>query len=418
MGGSAPPESEARPHAGSAATPGTRWLNRTVLGIGLASLCSDVGHEMATTAMPALLAGLGSTSLLLGLIEGIADGVSSFAKLYSGLYSDRLRKRKPLAVVGYFLTASGMASFALATRGWHVLLGRVIGWLGRGARTPVRNVLLTEATTQDTYGRAFGLERAMDSSGAVVGPLIALAIVHEVGVRSVFAYTFIPGALAALLIAAVVRERPHEPQPHARLLAGVRALPGPFRRFLAGVGVAGLGDFSNTLLILWATQAWTPRLGYARATTLAMSFYVGFNVVYTFSCYVAGALADRFRKNGVLAAGYVIASIPAVALLLPGASLAKFAVVFGVSGVYMGFWETVEGSTAAEYLPPAVRGVGFGALATVNGIGDLVSSITVGVLWTISPAAAMSTVIATSLAGAVIVATTRTAPAGAEAQRA
>jgi hypothetical protein len=98
--------------------------------------------------------------------------------------------------------------------------------------------------------------------------------------------------------------------------------------------------------------------------------------------------------------------------------LAKFAVVFGVSGVYMGFWETVEGSTAAEYLPPAVRGVGFGALATVNGIGDLVSSITVGVLWTISPAAAMSTVIATSLAGAVIVATTRTAPAGAEAQRA
>jgi sugar phosphate permease len=99
-----------------------RWLNSTVLGIGLASLCSDIGHEMATTAMPALLATLGASSALLGLIEGLADGLSSFAKLISGLYSDRLRRRKPLAVVGYFVTASGMASFALATQWWHVLL--------------------------------------------------------------------------------------------------------------------------------------------------------------------------------------------------------------------------------------------------------------------------------------------------------
>ena len=140
-----------------------RWLNATVLGIGLASLFSDVGHEMATTAMPALLATLGASSAVLGLIEGLADGLSSFAKLFSGLYSDRLRRRKPLAVAGYVVTASAMASFALATTWWHVLLGRVAGWIGRGARGPVRNTLLAEATTPDTYGRAFGLERAMDS---------------------------------------------------------------------------------------------------------------------------------------------------------------------------------------------------------------------------------------------------------------
>ena len=146
------------------------WINATVLGIGLASLCSDVGHEMATTVMPALLASMGATSAALGLIEGLSDGLSSFAKLFSGLYSDKLRRRKPLAVIGYFVTASGMASFALATQWWHVLIGRVGGWVGRGARTPVRNVLLTEATTPDTYGRAFGLERSMDSAGAVLGP--------------------------------------------------------------------------------------------------------------------------------------------------------------------------------------------------------------------------------------------------------
>ncbi|HZS41773.1 MAG TPA: MFS transporter [Polyangia bacterium] len=136
----------------------THWLNSTVVGIAVASLFSDVGHEMATAAMPILLASLGASSAALGLIEGLADGLSSFAKLLSGLYSDRLAKRKPLAIVGYFATASGMASFALATQWWHVLLGRVGGWIGRGARTPVRNVLLTEATTPETYGRAFGFE--------------------------------------------------------------------------------------------------------------------------------------------------------------------------------------------------------------------------------------------------------------------
>src|SRR3954447_19990883 len=103
--------------------PRLRWLNATVLGIALASLCSDVGHEMATTALPAFLTTLGAGSAALGLIEGLADGLSSFAKLFSGLYSDRLRRRKPLAVVGYFVTASAMASFALATQWWHLLLG-------------------------------------------------------------------------------------------------------------------------------------------------------------------------------------------------------------------------------------------------------------------------------------------------------
>jgi MFS family permease len=383
-----------------------RWLNSTVLGVALASLASDVGHEMATTAMPALLASLGASSALLGLIEGLADGLSSFAKLFSGLYTDRLRRRKPLAVVGYVVTASGMASFALATQWWHVLLGRVGGWIGRGARTPVRNVLLAEATDPSTYGRAYGFERSMDSAGAIVGPLLAWAIVEAGGVRSVFAWTLVPGVLAALCIALLVKERPHEPQPHARLLTSIKGLPGEFKEYLVGIGLAGIGDFSNTLLILWATQAWTPRLGLAAAASRAMLFYVGYNVVYTITCYVAGMLADRWPKHWVLAIGYSFAVVPAVALLVPGDSVLKFAIVFGFSGLYMGVWETLENTTAATILPPEVRGVGFGVLATVNGIGDFVSSSLVGCLWFVSPAAAMGLVIVTSLAGAAMIAHT------------
>jgi MFS family permease len=387
--------------------PDRRWLNSTVLGIGLASLFSDVGHEMATAAMPALLATLGASSALLGLIEGLADGLSSFAKLLSGIYSDRLRRRKPLAVVGYFVTASGMASFAFATRWWHVLLGRAGGWLGRGARTPVRNVLLTEATTPETYGRAFGLERAMDSAGAVVGPALAVALAASFGLHRVFLFTLIPGIAAALAIAFLVRERPHEPQPKAPFWVSLKALPAPFKRYLAGVGLAGMGDFSRTLLILWATQAWTPELGVAAAARRAMLFYVGYNVVYTFSCWVSGQLADRYPKRWVLAIGYSLAVIPATALLFAGRSQALYAVIFGVSGIYMGVWETVESATSAAMLPAGKRGLGFGVLATVNGLGDLLSSALVGSLWVLSPAVAMGFVIVSSVGGAAIIATTR-----------
>jgi MFS family permease len=380
-----------------------RWLNRSVLGIGVASLFSDVGHEMATSVLPLLVVTLGGASATLGLIEGCADAASSFAKLISGLYSDRLERRKPLAVAGYFLTASGMASFALATQTWHLLVGRVIGWIGRGARTPVRNVLLTEATTPETYGRAFGLERSMDSAGAVIGPLLALGLVGAIGLRPTLAMTLVPGLLAALAIATLVRERPHPPRRRQKLWASLQTFPLAYRRFLFGVGIAGLADFSNTLLILWATQAWTPRLGVVSAARWAMLFYVGYNVVYMLSCSVAGALADRFPKVRVLASGYLLAAIPAVALLIPGDSFLKFSAVFGLSGVYMGFWETVEGSAAAELLPSDVRGVGFGVLATVNGIGDLFSSILVGVLWTVAPVLAMSAVIVLCVVGAVVV---------------
>ena len=187
-----------------------RWLNATVLGIGLASLFADVSHEMATAALPAFLASLGAGSPALGLIEGLSDGLSSLAKLLSGHWSDALRRRKPLAVLGYAVTAAATASFSVARSWLDVLAARAAGWIGRGARGPVRNVLLTEASTPDSYGRAFGLERAMDSAGAVIGPVLALAAVSAWGLRPMFALTIVPGILAALVIVFLVGEKPHE----------------------------------------------------------------------------------------------------------------------------------------------------------------------------------------------------------------
>ena len=150
-----------------------RWLNRTVLGVGLASLFSDWSHEIATAVLPTFLATMGVAAAWLGIIEGVSDGLSSFAKMASGYYTDKLQRRKPIAVLGYLVTAVGTASFGLATAAWHILIARAVAWLGRGVRTPVRKALLAAAVTPETYGRAFGFERMMDTVGAIVGPASA-----------------------------------------------------------------------------------------------------------------------------------------------------------------------------------------------------------------------------------------------------
>ena len=242
---------------------GTRWLNRTVLGIGLASLFSDWSHEIATTVLPAFLASMGAAAAWLGVIEGVADGLSSFAKMASGYYTDKLQRRKPIAVVGYLVTALGTASFGLATAAWHVLVSRSCAWLGRGVRTPVRKALLAAAVTKETYGRAFGFERMMDTIGAIVGPATAfvlLAALHH-NYRHVFLLTLIPGVCAAGAIAFLVREKERKPVSHVSFGERLRLLPRPYRKFLVAVGIFGAGDFAPTLLILLATQKLTPTLG-------------------------------------------------------------------------------------------------------------------------------------------------------------
>lgn len=257
-----------------------RWLNGTVLGIGLASLFSDWSHEIATTLLPAFLGTLGVAAAWLGLIEGVADGLSSFAKLASGFYTDRLRQRKPIAVAGYVVTALATASFGLATSAWHVLMARSCAWLGRGVRTPVRKALLAGAVAKEHYGRAFGFERMLDTLGAVVGPATAFALLplFHYHYPTLFALTVIPGLVAAALIAFLVKERERQPVPHISFGESLRALPPRFRKFLLAVGLFGLGDFAHTMLILLATQQLAAAYGAAKAAGIATGLYVARNV--------------------------------------------------------------------------------------------------------------------------------------------
>jgi MFS family permease len=360
-----------------------RWLNRTVLGIGLASLFSDWSHEIATTVMPAFLATLGVAAFWLGLIEGVSDGLSSVTKMASGYYTDKLRRRKPVAVAGYLVTALGTASFALATAAWHVLLARACAWLGRGVRTPVRKALLAGAVTKETYGRAFGFERMMDTVGAIVGPATAyflLGAFHH-HYPSLFAVTLVPSLIAVALIVVAVREKERRPVPHISFGERLRMLPPRFRKFLVAVGLFGAGDFAHTLLILLATQKLAPELGAARAASLAVGLYVLHNVCYAGFAWIAGGWADRFPKHRVLAVGYGLAAVMALAILLLPLTVWTFGAIFILGGVYVAIEETLEDSFCAELVEEAHHGMGFGVLASVNGAGDFVSSVVVGLLW-------------------------------------
>jgi MFS family permease len=361
-----------------------RWLNRTVLGVGLTSLFSDWAHETATSVLPAFLAVIGAGPAWLGAIEGIADGLSSFSKLWAGHYTDRLHKRKPLVLAGYAITALATASFAFATQAYDVLFGRVFAWLGRGVRSPSKKALLAADVPPGAYGRAFGFERLMDTVGAVAGPLTALWLMKltDHSYRKVFLYTLIPGLLAVAIFAILVRERPIAAKEKKSFLTGLRALPIPFRKLLLGVGVFGAGDFSHTLLILYATKMLTPSHGLAKAASIAVGLYTLHNIFYAGSAYLSGWLSDYLpQRKYVLAAGYALAGVTALLLCTATQSLWLLAIIFIIGGLYMGTEEALEDSLAAEFVPKEQHGMAFGTMAAVNAIGDFLSSVVVGALW-------------------------------------
>jgi MFS family permease len=384
--------------------PRAAWLNRNVIGMGLASLLSDASHEMATAVLPGFVAVLGLSPAVLGLVEGVADAVSSFVKLGSGWISDRLGHRKPMVVGGYFLTGVSKALFALAYGLPLLLAGRTLAWFGRGFRSPLRDALLANSVPAEDRGKAFGFHRAGDTLGAIIGPLLGvwfLAYLHprttdpSEPFRIVFLLTLIPGLGSGVAFAALVRERRGAPS-RMKFWTTVKALPPSFRRFLAGVGIFGMGDFARTLMILAATQLLTPKYDFNKAAEIAGLLYVGQNVVYAAYSYPIGALSDRLGRRGLLSLGYIAGALASFGFL--AAFLWKLDVViyllslFGLSGFSVAVVDALEGALTADLaVENSTRGTAYGMLGTANGVGDLVASILVGTLWTaVSPVLAFA----------------------------
>ncbi len=393
------------------------WLNRNVVGMGIASLLSDASHEMATAVLPGFLAVLGLSPAALGLIEGVADFTSSFVKLGSGWISDRLGHRKPMAVGGYFLTGASKALFAFAYGLPLLLVGRTLAWFGRGLRSPLRDAMLANSVPAEARGKAFGFHRAGDTLGAIIGPLLAVGLLAYFHPRTtdpsepfriIFLLTLIPGLGSGVAFAALVREKRGAPS-QIKFWTTIKALPQSFRRFLSGVGIFGMGDFARTLMILAATQLLTPKHGLQRAAEFAGLLYVGHNVSYAACSYPVGALSDRLGRRGLLSVGYLAGALASLGLV--AAFLWRLDVIiyllslFVLSGFSIAAVDALEGAMTADLVVEnSTHGMAYGVLGTVNGVGDLVASVLVGTLWTaVSPLSAFAYAAILMGLGAVVV---------------
>ena len=249
-------------------TEASGWLNRNVVGLAINRFLSDFGHEAGTAILPLFLAAIGAPAIALGLIEGVADALSSFAKLFGGWLGDRVERRRPWAAAGYLLTGLTTGLYGMFPWWPWTLIVRTIGWAGRGLRSPLHDALLTDSIPAAARGRAFGFDEAADTAGAVAGPLAALAIVSigprdDGGLHSfsvIFWLAAIPGILAALSILALVKERKHPILQGKTFTSSLQMLPASYRRYLVGVFIFGCGDFSHTMLIMYAVQSLTPQL--------------------------------------------------------------------------------------------------------------------------------------------------------------
>ena len=372
------------------------WLNRNVVGIGVADLAADANYEMVFAVLPLFITmGLGGPALAVGLIEGLADGSSAVVKLWSGWYSDRIPWRKRLAVGGYGTTVAGLGLLVLITSWPQVIVARALAWMGRGARQPIRSAMLAASVDKKDLGKAFGFHEALDTAGALIGPAVAFLMLSlGSGFRSIFWVALIPGVLAVVLFGAVTRD--------PRRAAGYEAgppqpapLPEAFWRLILPVAVFGVGNFATAFFTLRAVQMLRPELSPALATTAAVGFYLAHNAVGTAVSFPAGWLADRIGKATMLSAAYAtFAAACVVGMFGHGFfALGLMALLVGAQNPVVA---AVESSLTSSIIEERRLGTGFGILNAVNGVGDLVSSIVAGALWTfLSP-------VATFVAGAVL----------------
>jgi len=355
---------------------------------GATSFFNDTASEMTYWILPAFLVSIGAGPAALGIIEGIAESVASFTKLFSGIWTDRIRHRKPLVVGGYLVANVAKPLLGWATSAWHVFGVRFADRLSKGVRGVPRDVMLADSVPREKMGSAFGLLQAMDSAGAILGPLAALLIMataygHHFGPRAVFWAAAIPGALAVIIVAAGLRERPHQPGAAARRGFSLpRGLPADYYYVLAAVALFSLGNSSDMFLVMRAQSlgvpAWhTPLIGLV------------FNITYTLFSWPAGRWSDRAAhandgglrwRRGTVAAGLLIFAATYAAFAYGMTPKLVYAAM-ALYGLYYAFTAPVLKAVIADAVPGEQRGGAFGLFDFVTSVAILLSSALTGLLW-------------------------------------
>lgn len=348
--------------------------------LGFVSFLTDVSSEMIYPLLPYFLTALlGASALTLGTIEGTAESVASILKAFSGIISDRLKKRKPLIVAGYTLSSFAKPTIGLALHPWHVLVARILDRTGKGLRTSPRDALISESSSKENVGKSFGFHRSLDTAGAVIGPLLATFFLwaftpfmgEGIKYRTIFLFALIPGLLSVVLLVRGVKEKIREEKrgevPLGRL---------PYRAFwiyLIFMGIFSLGNSSDTFVLLRANN-----LGLS--ANLVPVFYLLFNLVYAIFATPFGSLSDKIGRSKSLGMGLLVYSCTYFALSRK-LSFVTLLFVFLLYGIYYAIVEGVGRAMVADLVPQTVRGTAYGYYHMIVGILLLPASLIAGFLW-------------------------------------
>lgn len=379
-------------------------LKPQVILLAVAALLNDSASELIYPLLPVFLsATLGASPAIIGLIEGAADGLASILKYFAGAWSDRLGKRKPLIVAGYGLAAASRALIAVAAVWPMVLLARLVDRTGKGARSAPRDALISDVTPPEQRGRAFGFHRALDHTGAVVGPLLALLLLQLLGftLRQAIVFAIIPGAIGALMLAFLLRETPPAPRaPKARApVVGGPALGTRFKAAIGAIALFSLANSSDAFLLLQAHAAGV-------TTAMLPLLWASHHVIKSLFSTRAGALSDRIDRRWLLVAGWT--SYALIYAAFPFAkTLTSFFVLFVLYAIPFTLAEGAERAWIADLVPAEARGKSFGIYYLANGLCVLAGTALFGLIYqTVSPRAAFFTGAALALTAVVAVAAT------------
>jgi MFS family permease len=364
------------------------WIKK-VFGFGLASFLSDFSHEMTVSLIPALVSGfVGPTQapFVLGVISSTTDAFASFLRLFSGYISDKISHKKPLIAIGYgisaiFSTVTGFANSAL-----QLLVYRTLSFTGSALREPPRDALIAASVEPKYYGRAFGLQRAMDTMGSLVGPLVAFVASSYLlfSPQSIFILSFIPGICAVFAIVFLTQDLVINARIKRMLIDwpnDIRLLPGSYYALLVIFFIFDLGNINKLLLLMRAQEI----LSYSHVNTvpIIVLLYAIYNATRAISEFLIGLLSDYINRQLLLALfGFAVLAIVSWLLMAASASLLYCAFLFFLGGISMAATTTLKKAIIADIIPADIRGCGFGMLQASEGFASLFSSALIGFLWT------------------------------------
>lgn len=369
-----------------------KWLNRNIWGFGLTSFFNDFSHEMTTAILPAFigqLTGGVNASIVLGIITGVSNAVSSLIKVWSGILTDKIKNYKLFLIIGYAITPLFVALIGSAQYIWQILIYKTFAWAGRGMREPMRDTWITDITDSLDYGKAFGFVRALDTLGAIAGPLVAFIALKFYSLRTIFFLSLIPGILSVLSLIFLTKEELKNTKiyKYISFKENLKKLPKKFNYFVFIMLFFGISNFSKLLIIYRAQEIFSINVSALTATGWTILLYILFNIIRAISEFGIGSLSDFMNRKNLLAIlGFGFFSITNLMLILSSAKNWIWVLIFLCVGISTGTVTALEKAYSAQLLPEEVRGTGFGILQMIDGIGDLISSIFVGFLWSfISP---------------------------------